>query len=342
MLTHLNQAFRPTPSHPPDLTPAPPNANDTADGPAPAREPAPEAGPVQDPQALARSILPAAHRFLTHLADGLDPQGDVAQGLRPATPADRDGRERLARVGRSALASAIAQGGCFGTAFALSNYARAAGNPVVKIAAAHLPLVAALATGWAEQAVRGALRAPATRPPQSSLAFDAIASGALMAVNGSYLLSGTLPRYAPTTVAGVCVTVGLSMLATGLAGASAEATAQHLRDRDPHAPPTGAAPEPARTGTGRMLSLVAAIEVGKFMSAQACHPRATPWRFMPLANSCAIAICWGGRQLLMPGPQAGHATPPVAEPSPIPARAAPTPARLASAAPQEPADLVDA
>jgi len=148
--------------------------------------------------------------------------GPDSTGLDPDRPLD------LQRVGRNAMVSAIAQGGCFGLAFALNNYLRAAAGPVVKqLSGFFSPIVAGFLTSPAETAVREKTAMHATALPEgsSTLWHDAIPSVVLFSINKAYAKS-RLPKFPPGSRAGMATTMVLSVAGTGLAGALGEGAAQ--------------------------------------------------------------------------------------------------------------------
>lgn len=171
----------------------------------------------------------------------------------PAGPAGLDNR----RIGQNALVSAISQGGCFGTAFALNNYLRMKAPPMIKrLAAVMTPLLAGFLTSPAEKLTRERVGMQPTRASAPSIAHellhDAIPSIVLYAVNAAYVKS-RLPKRAPTTPAGALTTLALSVGATSLAGALSEAAAQTSGGKPM---PALTSPEATQRGIKRALCLL--------------------------------------------------------------------------------------
>lgn len=154
-----------------------------------------------------------------------------------------DNREDLAldaeRIGKNAMISALAQGGCFGLAFSLNNYLRVNGNPVIKQLSGFLsPVLGGFLTSPAETFVRDQVGMQPTALPNGKPAWwhDAIPSVVLLAINKAYAKSKRLPKFGPATPSGMVTTALLSVVGTGLAGALGEAAAQGAGGHQPQRP----------------------------------------------------------------------------------------------------------
>ncbi len=224
------------------------------------------------------------------------------------------------RVGKNAVASAVALGGCFGTMTALNNAVRATpGMPLAaRLVTGVLPSLGVLPTPWVEDGVRSALDTQATIPRQPTLAQDAVAGVCLFAFNVGMSRSGLLPRYAPPTPAGMAVTVAQCASASLVAGAASELTAQWMNTPAPEPPPATAAsdsiPPPAapakfdnaHKAAGRVLSQVpaAALQTGLALAGKPLPPKLS---LLPLG---VVTGGWSLRRVLMPGPAANGASAP--------------------------------
>lgn len=183
--------------------------------------------------------MPAASLLAGRSPAPRQPDADEARALHEriggtASCPDPDRGLDAQRVGKNAMVCAMAQGGCFGTAFALNNYLRATAHPFIKQLAGFLsPILAGFLTSPAETLVRRQTGMNPTALPQgtSSWWHDAIPSVVLFSINKAYATSRRLPKFAPGTPAGMATTMVLSVVGTGIAGALGEAAAQQAGGR---------------------------------------------------------------------------------------------------------------
>lgn len=183
------------------------------------------------------------------------PQSEAAKAR--LLPADTNGGGLDAeRIGKGAIATAFGQGTCFGTAFAFINHLRFKGKAYPKLntgVGALLPAFTGYLTAPAQRAMFKALDYQSTQMPQDSLAHDAIPSVMLYAVNIAWARATFLPKPAAGTPAAAGVTLMLSMVGTGLAGAASEAIAQWAGGKPAPLPDDD---EVHRKGVGRAVSLL--------------------------------------------------------------------------------------
>lgn len=162
------------------------------------------------------------------------------------------------RIGKGALATALGQGSCFGSAFALVNFLITKGKayPFANgVMVAVLPPLTGYITAWAQRETGKALDYRPTQMPQDSLPYYCIPSASLYMVNISYARSKLLPKPTPGTPGAAGVTLMLSMLGTGLSGAISEVTAQWAGGKPGPLPDDA---EVHRKGLGRAASLLPA------------------------------------------------------------------------------------
>ena len=207
----------------------------------------------------------------------------------------------LVKVGKNAIASAVALGGCFGTMTALNHAVRAtpAMPTPMRIVTGLLPSASVFATPWVEDGVRQTVGTTATLPVRPSLAHDAVASVSLFAFNVACARSAYVPKFPPATPAGMAVGVLQCTVASLIAGGASEITAQWMNaaeDDNGHAAPT---PPPMTTtdkATGRVLSQVpaAALQTGIALSGKPLPSRAS---LLPLG---AVTGGWAFRRELAP------------------------------------------
>lgn len=260
------------------------------------------------PTSVPPSQLPLLRADLAQAPPGLlaDPRG-------PATPGDavgvagpgreeRRSFENALKIGRSATIAMLAQGSCFGSSFALGNYLRASGPPVVKVAAGLLPVAAAALTAPLEMRLRELLNEPGTRPKEPSLLHDAIPSAVLFAVNAGYIKSSALPKFPPTSGRAALATATLSFVGTFVAGAATEAAAQYSRRHDPDAaapPPLPDRSETGRIAVGRALSFMPMAAYMQIPAAYFTHQNAVPPQLALFPIGVALTG-WTFRRVLMP------------------------------------------
>jgi hypothetical protein len=224
-------------------------------------------------------------------------RADTAYPQSPQAPKKTD----LVKVGKNALASAVALGGCFGTMTALNHAVRAtpAMPTPVRIVAGLLPSVSVFATPWVEDGVRNAVGTTATLPVRPSLAHDAVASVSLFAFNVACARSAFVPKFRPATPAGVAAGVLQCTAASLIAGGASEITAQWMNERDrphPQAAPTPPQMTNSDKATGRILSQVpaATLQTGVALSGK---PVPTRWSLLPLG---LVTGGWAFRRQLTP------------------------------------------
>lgn len=224
-------------------------------------------------------------------------RADTAYPQSPQAPKKTD----LVKVGKNALASAVALGGCFGTMTALNNAVRATpGMPTpVRIVTGLLPTVSVFATPWVEDNVRQTVGTTATLPVRPSLAHDAVASVSLFAFNVACARSASVPKFRPATPAGVAAGVLQCTAASLIAGGASEITAQWMNERDrPHPQAAPTPPQMSNTdkATGRILSQVpaATLQTGVALSGK---PVPTRWSLLPLG---LVTGGWAFRRQLTP------------------------------------------
>ncbi|MBL0422771.1 hypothetical protein JI739_20720 [Ramlibacter sp. AW1] len=207
------------------------------------------------------------------------------------------------RIAGNAAIGALSVGTWFGSSFALANWLRAAGPPHAKVLAGFALPMAGFTSGLTEHALREWSGVRATPPQQPSLAHDAVPSLIFFTVNAGYH-GLRLPAFPATTPAGAAVTLGLSLAATGLAGAATEAVAQASRTTPVSAEATRASnPDGFRTGIGRANGLLPLALLGQCTGALAMRgpPPPSRARSLALTSSAVAAFGWTFRRVLAPG-----------------------------------------
>lgn len=228
-----------------------------------------------------------------------------ASNGRPQAPDSPPPQERhktdLVKVGKNAVASAIALGGCFGTMSALNNAVRATpGMPIpVRIVTGLLPSASVFPTPWVEDGVRQTMGTTATLPVRPSLAHDAVASASLFLVNVVCARSASIPKWRPATPAGMAAGVLQCTAASLIAGGASELTAQRMNAGEPPRRQVAKAPpqmDITDKATGRVLSQVpaAALQTGIALSGK---PLPSRWSLLPLG---AVTGGWAFRRELAP------------------------------------------
>lgn len=222
---------------------------------------------------------------------------DTAYPQSPQAPKKTD----LVKVGKNALASAVALGGCFGTMTALNNAVRATpGMPTpVRIVTGLLPSASVFATPWVEDGVRKTVETTATLPVRPSLAHDAVASVSLFAFNVACARSASVPKFRPATPAGAAAGVLQCTAASLIAGGASEITAQWMNARERPGQQAAPTPPPMNNtdkATGRLLSQVpaAALQTGIALSGKPLPPSRA---LLPLAT---VTGGWAFRRQLTP------------------------------------------
>lgn len=224
-------------------------------------------------------------------------QADTAYPQSPQAPKKTD----LLKVGKNAIASAVALGGCFGTMTALNHAVRATpAMPIpVRIVTGLLPSASVFATPWVEDGVRQTVGTTATLPVRPSLAHDAVASVSLFAFNVACARSALVPKLPPATAGGMAAGVLQCTVASLIAGGASEITAQWMNAGE--RPRKQAAETPPQMETtdkaiGRVLSQVpaAALQTGIALSGKPLPPRRT---LLPLG---AVTGGWAFRRQLAP------------------------------------------
>lgn len=127
------------------------------------------------------------------------------------------------------LATMTGQGLCFGTAVATLNHLRLGSKAYPRLnyaVAALLPPLTGYLTAPAQAHMYRVLDYKATQMPQASIVHDAIPSATLWAIYRGWAAQAFVPKPSPGTPGAAAVSVMLSMIGTGLAGAGAEAIAQ--------------------------------------------------------------------------------------------------------------------
>lgn len=175
---------------------------------------------------------------------------------------------------KGALATMTGQGLCFGTAVGTMNHLRHRSKTYPKlnyVVAGLLPPLTGYATAPMQATMYKALDYKSTQMPQESLLHDAIPSATLLAVYRGYAVLSFVPRPAPGTPAAAGVSLMLSLIGTGLAGAATEATAQwaggqpapHPDDEEVHHKGLGRAICLAPMGVGSMKAVSYVLRLGK-------------------------------------------------------------------------------
>ncbi len=234
-------------------------------------------------------------------------RADTAHPQSPEAPKKTD----LVKVGKNALAGAVALGGCLGTMTALNNAVRATpAMPIpVRIVTGLLPTVSVFATPWVEDNVRQTVGTTATLPVRPSLAHDAVASVSLFAFNVACARSACVPKFPPATPAGMAAGVLQCTVASLIAGGASEITAQWMnagaRPRQ-QAAPTPPPMDNADKATGRVLSQVpaAALQTGIALSGKPLPPRRA---LLPLGT---VTGGWAFRRQLAPPLDVSFVPPP--------------------------------
>jgi hypothetical protein len=234
-------------------------------------------------------------------------RANTAYPQSPEAPKKTD----LVKVGKNALASAVALGGCFGTMTALNNAVRAtpAMPTPVRIVTGLLPTASVFATPWVEDNVRQTVGTTATLPVRPSLAHDAVASVSLFAFNVACARSAHVRKFPAATPAGMAAGVLQCTVASLIAGGASEITAQwmnaggRLRQQAAPKPPPMDNTDKA---TGRVLSQVpaAALQTGIALSGKPLPPRRA---LLPLAT---VTGGWAFRRQLAPPLEVTFALPP--------------------------------
>ncbi len=243
-----------------------------------------------------------------HRADTAYPQSPVNHRAsdepppRPDRPLPQAGPTTdLVKVGKNAVASAIALGGCFGTMTALNNAVRTMpGMPLpARIVTGLLPTAGVFPTPWVEDTVRQTVGTTATLPVRPSLAHDAVASASLFLFNVVCARSASIPKFRPATPAGMAAGVLQCTAASLLAGGASEITAQWMNSAERTRRQAAAAPPQMNTtdkATGRLLSQVpaAALQTGIALSGK---PLVSSRALLPLG---AVTGGWAFRRQLAP------------------------------------------
>lgn len=214
------------------------------------------------------------------------------------------------KVGKNALVSAAAIGGCFGSATALSKAVHATpGMPLaLKALAGLLPSASVFPTPWVEDGVRHALDTTPTYPSKPTLQHDAVAAGILYGFSRACARSALIPKLPPATPGGAAVTVIQASVASLLAGAGSEWTAQWMnqseRSKGSPAEPPHHIDNP-RKATGRLLSQVpaAAFQTGMTLSGKSIPPHLS---WLPTA---IVSGGWAYRRVLIPAASSPNVEP---------------------------------
>jgi hypothetical protein len=207
----------------------------------------------------------------------------------------------LVKVGKNAIASAVALGGCFGTMTALNHAVRAtpAMPTPVRIVAGLLPSVSVFATPWVEDGVRQTVATSATLPVRPSLAHDAVASVSLFAFNVACARSAYVPKFPPATPAGMAAGVLQCTMASLIAGGASEITAQWMNASERPRKQAAETPPPMDNtdkAMGRVISQVpaAALQTGIALSGKPLPPQRA---LLPLG---VVTGGWAFRRQLAP------------------------------------------
>ena len=245
----------------------------------------------------------------THLASHNASDGGP-QAPDSHTPQERN-KTDFVKVGKNAVASAIALGGCFGTMTALNQAVRATPSmPLpVRVVTGMLPTAGVFPTPWVEEGVRHTVGTTATLPVRPSLAHDAVASAGLFLFNFACARSTQIPKFQPATPAGMAATVLQCTVASWIAGGASELTAQWMNAGEPPSKRTvQALPYRPNTdkATGRLLSQLpaAALQTGIALSGKPLPSRAS---LLPLG---VVTGGWAFRRELMPPLGLTFPTPP--------------------------------
>lgn len=243
-----------------------------------------------------------------HRADTAYPQSPASQGASDGRPPHPDSplpearsKTDLVKVGKNAVASAIALGGCFGTMNALNNAVRATPSmPIpVRIVTGLLPSAGVFPTPWVEDRVRQTVGTTATLPVRPSLAHDAVASASLFLFNVACARSAHIPKFPPATPAGMAAGVLQCTVASLIAGGASELTAQWMNAGERSRRQAAEIPAQMTTtdkATGRVLSQVpaAALQTGIALSGKPLPPRRA---LLPLG---VVTGGWAFRRTLTP------------------------------------------
>lgn len=204
-----------------------------------------------------------------------DPESAKARLLPPgAREAEPARATDWKSVFKGALATMMGQGLCFGTAVGTLNHLRlkSPAYPRLNYAVAGLlPPLTGYLTAPAQAHWHKVLDYKSTQMPQESLLHDAIPSMTLLAVYRGWSAQALVPKPVPGTPAAAGVSVMLSMIGTGLAGAMCEATAQWaggqpappLDDETVHLKGLGRAVALTPMGAGSMKAVHYVLRLGK-------------------------------------------------------------------------------
>ncbi len=214
------------------------------------------------------------------------------------------------RIASNAMLSGVSTALSFGLLASVNNIARIHPNPMIKMAGAHTPVLAGIASAYISDGIQDIFDIVSSVGKRASIACDAISPAFVMGANYAYALS-SLPKFPPASSAAIATTVMITATGAAIGGGLAELAAQAWACRPTQAlHDNSGSPSTLQIGIGRAITQLPAAQLNKEIAkiAVKSSPSAVP-RPLLLAVPATTAIPYMFRQLVTPTSKTCHGNP---------------------------------
>jgi len=225
------------------------------------------------------------------------PETTAATNSRRPQPKRLNGR----RVASNSMLTGVSTALSFGLLASVNNIARQHPNPMVKMAGAHAPVIAGVASAYIAHGIQNAFDIISSASSKASIVYDAISPAFIMGTNYAYALS-KLPKFPAATPAGVAATMLVTATGAAIGGAMTELAAQTWPGAQKPAKPGATQPPSTRqSAIGRGITQLPAVQLNKKIAKIAAKASAAAIpKPLLLAAPAATAVPFMFRRLVTP------------------------------------------